>query len=185
VIVRDFEEASASALDDFYNYFGLFSPSEFNPKKIISAQESGNLFPSTPGDYIQSSVTNETNESSGPKDPTTNATNESKEDPRGDVGPGNEGGEGGKSGRAKEEGEEGGGTTWCTPQIILHPLSSSTGVSSLFDSVRPRFVVLYDVDLKVVRQIELYKSRHPGNIFSPNFFFSCRDFFFPGLISFF
>lgn len=104
-VLRAIEEAASSALDDFYTYFGLFSPSELQNTNIQ----------------------------------TTTNTNPNE----------------GKSGQTEEKRKR-----TFTPQIFLHPLTRS--YPFFFDSIRPQFIILYDIDLKVIREIEMYKSRHPG-----------------------
>ncbi|KYQ90107.1 DNA excision repair protein 4 [Tieghemostelium lacteum] len=44
------------------------------------------------------------------------------------------------------------------PYVIIHP-----GSLNILDEVRPKFIILYDIDLALIRMIECYKAENTGN----------------------
>ncbi|XP_005095873.1 DNA repair endonuclease XPF [Aplysia californica] len=52
-----------------------------------------------------------------------------------------------------------------SPMTIIHPLhgcSDPHGLARTLEEVEPKYVVLYDADMSLVRQLEVYKASRPG-----------------------
>ncbi|BFY99533.1 hypothetical protein BsWGS_02573 [Bradybaena similaris] len=52
-----------------------------------------------------------------------------------------------------------------SPMTIIHPLhgcSDPHGLSRTIEEIQPKYVVLYDADISLVRQLEVYKASRPG-----------------------
>ncbi|KAH9489914.1 DNA repair endonuclease XPF [Bulinus truncatus] len=52
-----------------------------------------------------------------------------------------------------------------SPMTIIHPLhgcSDPHGLSRTLEEVQPKFVILYDADISLVRQLEVFKATRPG-----------------------
>ncbi|KAF2074524.1 hypothetical protein CYY_004151 [Polysphondylium violaceum] len=45
------------------------------------------------------------------------------------------------------------------PYVIVHPIENSLNI---LDDTRPKFVIIYDPDISITRQIEVYKAENPG-----------------------
>ncbi|KAK5581094.1 hypothetical protein RB653_001122 [Dictyostelium firmibasis] len=45
------------------------------------------------------------------------------------------------------------------PYIVIHPISKSL---TILDEIRPTFIIVYDPDISITRQIEVYKAENPG-----------------------
>eukprot|EP01105_Mastigella_eilhardi_P025813 TRINITY_DN715_c0_g1_i3.p1 TRINITY_DN715_c0_g1~~TRINITY_DN715_c0_g1_i3.p1 ORF type:complete len:562 (-),score=102.73 TRINITY_DN715_c0_g1_i3:231-1916(-) len=46
-----------------------------------------------------------------------------------------------------------------SPYVIVHPVSTKR---NLLEEVRPKYIVVYDPDISIIRQIEMYKAENPG-----------------------
>ncbi|KAK3753140.1 hypothetical protein RRG08_024418 [Elysia crispata] len=52
-----------------------------------------------------------------------------------------------------------------SPLTILHPLhgcSDPHGIARVLDEMQPKYVILYDADMSLVRQLEVYRATRPG-----------------------
>lgn len=52
-----------------------------------------------------------------------------------------------------------------SPMTVIHPLhgcSDPHGLAKTLEEVEPKYVVLYDADMSLVRQLEVYKASRPG-----------------------
>ncbi|RUS69234.1 hypothetical protein EGW08_023005, partial [Elysia chlorotica] len=51
------------------------------------------------------------------------------------------------------------------PLTVLHPLhgcSDPHGIARVLDEIQPKYVILYDADMSLVRQLEVYRATRPG-----------------------
>ncbi|CAL1528126.1 unnamed protein product [Lymnaea stagnalis] len=52
-----------------------------------------------------------------------------------------------------------------SPMTIIHPLhgcSDPHGLTRTLEEIQPKYVVLYDADMSLVRQLEVFKAKRPG-----------------------
>jgi len=47
------------------------------------------------------------------------------------------------------------------PQIIIHP-NSEVYIGSLLRETRPKYIIVYDPDIAVIRQVEIYRATNPS-----------------------
>lgn len=46
------------------------------------------------------------------------------------------------------------------PQVIIHPHDSAY-IGSLLKEIRPKYIIVYDPDISVIRQVEIFRASNP------------------------